>query len=73
MRTQETFAEMARRHREADMLKAGTFEMKNGQAGADARAAADAVYADAGADARAVADAVYADAWIKIRDAFLAA
>jgi hypothetical protein len=30
--TQETFAEMARRHREADMLVANTFEMLDGQA-----------------------------------------
>jgi hypothetical protein len=30
--TQETFAEMARRHRDADMLLAGNFEMINGQA-----------------------------------------
>ena len=30
--TQETFAEMARRHRDADMLVANTFEMVDGQA-----------------------------------------
>lgn len=30
--TQETFAEMARRHREADMLAAGNFQMVGGQA-----------------------------------------
>jgi hypothetical protein len=30
--TQETFAEMARRYREADMLAAGAFEMVDGQA-----------------------------------------
>jgi hypothetical protein len=30
--TQETFAEMARRHREADMLAAGEFRMVGGQA-----------------------------------------
>jgi hypothetical protein len=30
--TQETFAEMARRHRAADMLAAGAFEMVDGQA-----------------------------------------
>ena len=30
--TQETFAEMARRHRDADMLLAGGFEMIDGQA-----------------------------------------
>ena len=30
--TQETFAEMARRHRDADMLVAGSFQMVGGQA-----------------------------------------